>query len=191
MKLRKLLPLVLGVVTLGFASCSDDDDDSVSYKETKIVNFKMYVGSENGGVEVNTANIDPKKYFKEDLEEEIDDNEGVSITFSGNKATVSYSGEKGTISYKVENGKLYFGEENYWWFAGFGGTGGFKVSEHYGYYRTQYSYNFNDIDLEDLNDQETIDINDVMESNYYLGSLDDMRSIQDTIVFCTIESYFR
>ena len=62
MEFKKLLLSLSCVVALSFtfASCSDDDDDTLSYRETKVSVFKMYVGSPSGGVEVNTTNLDVK-----------------------------------------------------------------------------------------------------------------------------------
>ncbi|NDW17487.1 hypothetical protein D0T53_00985 [Dysgonomonas sp. 216] len=197
--MKKCLSLILSIVLLSLASCSDNDDTVwLSYKETKIANFKMYVGSENGGVEVNTANIDPKRYFRYELNSIDERLKDASCSFSGNKITDNFGDLYSSAKYKITDNKIYILEQNkygetYWAFYAFGHPDGFKRLTHYGYqYQTKENvYTLTFLHFDYYEELETININDAIEVSYDFDSLDEMTSITDTIVFCTIESYFR
>lgn len=126
----KFLLVAVLALSLGFISCSSDDDDdqnndvkypkTLTYKKTEFVDFKMYVGSEEGGKEVSTTDLNPANYWDARwIKEDLEFAEGFSLKFV-DKDTVTiinkFDSETYTTIYKFDGDKLclFDKEENEW-----------------------------------------------------------------------------
>ena len=96
-------------LSFGFFSCSDNDDEikypkALTYKSKQVVEFKLYVGSENGGVEVSTKDLDPKNYWKDGITDDDQSFPKLNITFTDdenitvNNHSTQYSFDNGVMS---------------------------------------------------------------------------------------------
>lgn len=125
----KKVKLVMAVLALGFlsmtAACSKDNDNegnkdnnggnnTLEYPKTltydgsyEVKEFKMYVGSPNGAVEINTTGMKPETLWKAEIES-IKESYDFSVTFLNDSVVDLFAGEKKmAYSYKFEDGRLY------------------------------------------------------------------------------------
>jgi hypothetical protein len=146
MKNLKKIVFTLCFVAVMCASCSDDDENSVpeakEYPATlaytgrmEIVDFKMYVGSPEGGKEISATYGDPVKKWGDRM---VKYNHPDKITFISKDSILNdpYSVEVDKYQYKWEKDSLYgFNPNNdTWYFYGIGNKK--KLEYRMGFYST-------------------------------------------------------
>lgn len=121
---KKFIYSLIAFIALSFTfvACSNDDNEDngknysipLTYKKTEVVEFKMYVGSETGGKEVSTENIDPKKFWDGYTPENDDFFFDREILFKDNSSlSLKIEDVNHTLPYKFEdNGALFVYNEN-------------------------------------------------------------------------------
>lgn len=189
----KFLTLAIVALSVCFNSCSNDDDDKVkypktlSYKKTEAVEFKIYVGSENGGKEVSTADLDPAdfwpaEYFKEDKEWY----EGFSVTFIDDnsvKLINKFDSEEVSALYKFEGDKLslFNEEENEWssdWIWGNKNKLTMKSS-----FSKHHKITTNSSGSGNGSSDEHVNITEMIGKGKIFESLSDMKHKEDTVMW--------
>ncbi|MDR3059230.1 MAG: hypothetical protein ACK5KL_00020 [Dysgonomonas sp.] len=194
-KTKSYLLVAIMALSLGFISCSDDDDDvkypkTLNYKRTEVVGFRLYVGSENGGKEVSTVGLNPTKYWSLGwLAEDQDWAKGFSIEFiDDDNLTVNneFDSENFSTKYKFEGGKLFFfGKEENEWDSFIRGNRNELIIEH-GYIKYQK------ITTDGLNpagsssDDTHASLEDMIGENKMFNSLSEMKHIEDTVMWYNI-----
>lgn len=195
-KLLFLFTLAL-VASLGLTSCSDDDIDKVSYPhsikyvKSEITEFKMYIGSENGGKEVSTAGLDPAKYWPEDYLEDLDTMKGISIEYKDKEnAVVTVTAENKSYSskYKFEKGELLLiNEENQWETLAYGDIK--RIKMHTAFSKIcKYYPNGNSVAYG--GEEEHVSLNDLLGKDRLFESLSDMKYAKDTIMWCNLQHIY-
>lgn len=125
--MKKLHLLVLGLaITFMFAACSDDDDAKTLRYSSTSTEFKVWVGSSEGGKEISSK-IKPSDILDDiymiqikEFEEMI---KSITITFiNDSQLSASYLGQTAIMKYKFENGALstYDSEDDDWYIIGYG-----------------------------------------------------------------------
>ncbi|MDR2949979.1 MAG: hypothetical protein LBV71_12335 [Prevotella sp.] len=194
-KTRSYLLVAIMALSLGFISCSDDDDDDVkypkklSYKRTEIVGFRLYVGSENGGKEVSTVGLNPTEYWSlEWLSEDQDWAKGFSVEFvDGDNLTVNneFDSEKFSTKYKFEGDKLFLfdKEENEWTSFIDGNRNTLALKSGFAKYNQVRA----DGASSGSNSDEThFSLEDMIGENKIFNSLSEMKHIEDTVMWYNI-----
>jgi hypothetical protein len=190
MKTVKFLACLLLAVGF-FASCKDDKTEvkrakTLNYQKTQIAEFKMYVGSAEGGKEVKTTGLDPKTYWKDYIAQ----NDGAygkkdfSITFMDDKNFKTSLKKEDKYIYKFTKDTLSIlnSKSTKWELFGFGNKNQVVVR------RGMYKIKNNANQL-----IGGVDNNVTLNSLFTLGKdfkkLSDMKATTDTIMYCNIHYY--
>jgi len=184
---------LLGAFAISFSACSSDDDDNktntVKYQKREITEFKMFVGSDEGGKEVQTNNLDIADYWGDKYF--YDTNGGSSFdpdriyTFDDKNISVTINGKVISTPYKVDGDILYVYDntDNEWEILGHG--------TRYSYVEKSHCYKY--IQSEGSgwgNDEEAITL-DMMLKKSNFGTLANMKNITDTIMWCNVDYIYK
>lgn len=186
-----LLSIVMLSLSFAATSCSSDDDNSkypikFTHKSFESGDFKIYVGSAEGGKEISTDGMSPKKYWGDWMAEE---NIIYVITLNDEKsATIASGNRKATYDYKFENKQLFFKDKGEWVRFAYGDENQLKEVASYNYYRKtrvdgsssgrgEYSIDFN--------------IDNIFEHTSTFNSLNDLTSTGDTVSWHNTYSVYK
>lgn len=174
-------------LSFGFFSCSDNDDEikypkALTYKSKQVVEFKLYVGSENGGVEVSTKDLDPKNYWKDGITDDDQSFPKLNITFTDdenitvNNHSTQYSFDNGVMS-------VYDKEDKEWNIVGYGNRISLRLASAYAKDHKIYE---NGYGSSTWGEERNITLSDFIGEgeNYSFSSLADMKHKEDTIMWC-------
>lgn len=178
----------LFLIVVGFTACgSDDNSGALRYIATSsgYESYRLYVGSESGGVEVHADSIKGRidKIFPVSVYENYTN---TIISFLNNQIIITQSGspaEKST--YKFEDGSLYIFKGNIPVYFGDGNQNTLDIRQHYIAYKQSGDHIFNNISALPQKDIDKA----AQESPF--GTISGMKSEQDTLIWCTRKSVFR
>lgn len=187
----KYIYIAITLAFLFLCSCSSDSADTAGvlrYKESEIEKpFKLYVGSPNGGKEyTKTDSLKIDNFIRSSFFESYSN---TTITFpSENEILVTFAAtqvkpEKSV--YKFENGSLFIYAGGKFLYFGEGNADALAIRQHYVGYKTGEG----DFVLEQVDPQKNITADDAVSYTTF-GSLKNMTSVEDTLVWCTRASYF-
>ncbi len=191
MKKTKLTMAVLALgLLIAAAACKKDDNKednntsiypkTLTYKGYEVKEFKMYVGSPDGGKEMNTTGIDPKTYWKSYIENKNNEYIGDDYKFLSETEITSSTINK-TYQYKFENGELYIFRENKWEkLSAYGDITNLHVKS--SCYIANRSGGMGSIGQ---NGGEYTSLTELM-GRVGFSSLSDMKSTSDTIMWCNM-----
>ncbi|MDR2955846.1 MAG: hypothetical protein LBV43_12265 [Prevotella sp.] len=171
-------------------SCGDDDDKGIlRYVESQsgTESFTMYAGSEDGGIVVDpdSIKIPQTTYFPNSTFESY-----ASTTFSftnDNVVMVEQSTPAERNEYKFEDGSFYLFKAGEYRYFGDGDKSIINIRQHYIGYKQQGESTFS---LMQATPQKDIDADKAAAETPY-GSIENMKSEGDTLIWCTHSSYFR
>jgi len=190
MKLLKYINLLI-FSSLLLLSCGDDSTDTAAIRYTEsqsgLVDFKLYYGSENGGVEypkiIDSLKRKPEVFF---ALASFESYTSTVISFVGEKISVEQSGVREIFPCKFEDGSLYVEKNGDYRYYGDGDQFTLDIRQHYVGYKTgDGSFTI----LPTLPMKE-ID-KDYAASLSSFGTVADMLNAEDTLIWVTRKAAFR
>lgn len=174
------------IFVAGLVSCGSDEDTGVlRYKESTVGDFTMYVGSVNGGQVVPPDSI--KKRVEDYIRTALYENyANTTISFLNNEIIVSQNSPGEKSIYEFQNGSLYLVKDNNLTYIGDGDHTVLNIRQHYISYKQTGDQGFYS---KQANPQRIIDA-DVAASETPFFGVANMKSTEDTLVWCTRNSLF-
>jgi len=188
MKLKYLYTFI--IVLFAFMACGDDENSekSIRYVEFQsgIENFKMYVGSDEGGIEVGTDTLKRKVevFFPSILFESYT---STSISFFNEEIIIEQSSIYERFKHKFDDGSLYVDKEGgEFRYFGDGDQNSLDIRQHYIGYKTGDGefYRLSSTPLKMI-DKDTV------AAQTPFGEIADMKDATDTLIWCTRRAAFR
>jgi len=174
-----------------FAACGSDDSNSgiLRYIEASsgVESYTLYVGSETGGYEVHTDSIINRinLIFPTTVFESYSN---TTITFWNESVIIEQSGSPAEKSlFKFEDNSLYIFNEDVPVYVGDGDKKALNIRQHYIAYKQPGDKTYQNIAA---SPQKNID-KDKAAAESPFGTIADMKSVEDTLVWCTRISAFR
>ncbi len=181
-----LLPLVL---TLFFIACGDDETNNRALmyidSQSALVEFKMYVGSENGGVEADYEALrrKPEQLFPSTLFESYT---STNITFRNDLLLIEQSGVRESFIYKFENGSFFINKGGEFMYFGEGDHSTIDIRQHYiGFKTGEGNFTF-----DPAPPVKNID-KDLAAGQSKFESIEKMLNVEDTLMWVTRKAAFR
>lgn len=193
-KLIRMNPIyiytLLLFITAIFTACGGDDNSgALRYIATSsgYESYTLYVGSESGGVEVHADSI--KKRIEKIFPASVYENyTNTTISFLNDQIIITQSGspaEKNTC--KFENNSLYILKGDVPVYFGDGNQNALDIRQHYIAYKQSGDNAFSNIAALP---QKSIDKDKAAQESPF-GAISDMKSEQDTLIWCTRKAAFR
>lgn len=186
----KYIYTLLFITALIFTSCGGDDNGGgLRYigASSGYESYTLYVGSESGGVEVHADSI--KRRIDKIFPPTVFENYGnTSISFLNDQIIIEQSGstpEKSSC--KFENNSLYIYNAEVPVYFGDGDQDALDIRQHYIAYKQPEDKAFNNIPALP---QKNIDKDKAVTETPF-GTIANMKSEQDTLIWCTRKSLFR
>lgn len=183
---------LLLILILAFSACSNDDNTSAGvlrYAESEIESpFKLYVGSANGAVECDTTDrLKIADYISSSIYESYSN---TTIAFPSENQiliTLAQAGVKPEKSLcKFEDGSLFIHTGEKYQYFGQGDVNALAVRQHYVGYKTGEGVFL----LRKIEPQKDVTPEEAVSYSSF-DSLENMKQVEDTLVWCTRVSYFR
>lgn len=187
MKRLKYLYLISFLATTLFYSCGNESDEIIRYTESKIDTCFIYVGSETGGVELHSDSIKDRLdlIFPETTFENFN-----NTTFSFiDETTVLIEQESAPEinNYIFQGNSLYLYKNNEPIYFGDGDITSFNIRQHYIAYKQAGDNKFTTLQVPP---QKELSKEDAAKQSPFV-TIQNMKSIEDTLIWCTRSSLFR
>ena len=189
MKILKYITLLILSVLL-LVACGDDASDTTALRyvdsQSGLVDFRLYYGSDAGGVENNrtdTLKRKPEVFF---VSASFESYTSTSISFIGDRMSIEQSGVKEIFPYKFEEGALYVKKNDDFKYYGDGDLSFLDIRQHYIGYKTGDG-RFKIVQAEP---RKEID-NDYAASLSSFATIDAMVNKEDTLIWVTRKAAFR
>ena len=178
------------ILLIVFAACGDDGNSerALRYIDTQsgIVDFKMYVGSDEGGIEFDIDSLKKKvdAFFPSTLFESYT---STSVSFTNDEIIIEQSSIYERFKYKFEDGSLYInkegGELRYF---GDGDQNALDIRQHYiGYKSGDEAYHLlSSIPIKTIS-------KDTVAAQTPFAKVAAMTNTGDTLIWCTRRATFR
>lgn len=169
-------------------SCGNDDSDkAIRYIESEVESYTVYVGSEEGGIELDLDSIKDRLdlIFPMSVFENF-----TNTTFSfidENIVLIEQQGSKPEINnYIFEGNSLFLYKDKEPLYYGNGDISSFNIRQHYIAYKQAGDKTF--INLQAI-PQKEIGKDDIAKQSPFT-SIQNMKSSEDTLIWCTRSSLF-
>lgn len=189
MKHFKYLYPLLSITSILFSSCgSDDSGNSIRYIESEIEHYAIYVGSETGGKELPVDSIEGRfnLIFPSHIFETLN---STSFTFVDDNSVVieQTEGNPEINNYIFNDGSLYLYNDESLTYFGDGNTEELKIRQHYIAYKQSGDKDFYRLQAIP---QKTINEDDIALQSPFT-TIENMKSTEDTLVWCTKSTLFK
>lgn len=189
MDIRKIYLPLFTFIFLFVACGGDEDSGALRYVDSSsgYESYTLYVGSETGGVEVHQDSI--KKRIDQIFPASVFENySNTTISFLNDEISIEQSGSPAEKSpYKFEDNSFYVYKRGVPVYFGDGNQDALDVRQHYIAYKQPGDKSFNHISALP---QKVMDKDKAAEESPF-GTIADMKSEQDTLIWCTRKSAFR